>query len=200
MATEKQITANRANASNDVPARPCPHDGHSSESDGQGPKTPQGQVRASRHELRQRLLARTVLPRAESHDSFTDFAAGFYAEYQPGGATETAPVDALITARWRAMRTNKMEAVQIDREFDLQHDPSIEDLDNATRTGAAYREAVSNSGALHLIDRVQINIQRRFDSAFDRLMVPQTRREKRFQDRGAIAPPPACKQTNPIEL
>jgi hypothetical protein len=183
MATEKQIAANRANALRST-----------------GPKTPEGKAQSSLNALRHGLLARTVVLRAESQDAFNDFAASFYAEYQPVGATETALVDALISARWRAMRMNKIEAVQIDREFDRQHDPALEDLDNATRTGMAYCEAVNQSGALHLIDRVQANIQRQFDSAFDRLSILQARSQKRIQDQGTIAPPPARRQTNPIEL
>jgi hypothetical protein len=43
-------------------------------------------------------------------------------------------------------------AVRIDREFDRQHDPALEDLDNATGAGMAYCEAVNQSGTRHLID------------------------------------------------
>ena len=183
MATEKQIAANRANALKST-----------------GPRTPEGKAISSRNALRHGLLAKTVLLRAECEDGFNVFVAAFYAEYQPSTATEFALVDAMATARWRIMRMNKIEAVQIDREFDQQHDPAFEDLDNATRTGIAYREAAANSGVLHLIDHVEANLQRQFDSAFDRLMTLQTRRQKRFQDRGATAPPPARGQTNPIDL
>jgi hypothetical protein len=49
--------------------------------------------------LRRGLLARTVLLRSESRESFNEFADSFYVEYQPVGATEIALVDALITAR-----------------------------------------------------------------------------------------------------
>ena len=66
----------------------------------------------SRNSVRHGLLARTVLLRAESEESFNNFADSFYAEYQTVSATESALVDALITARWRAMRMNKIELIQ----------------------------------------------------------------------------------------
>jgi hypothetical protein len=183
MATEKQIAANRANALKST-----------------GPKTPEGKAKSSRNALRHGLLAKTVLLRAGCEEGFNVFVAGFYAEYSSSSATEVALVDGMATARWRAMRLSKIEAVQIDREFDQQHDPAFEHLDNATRTGFAYREAAANSGALHLIDRVEASLQRQFDSSFDRLMVLQSGRQKRFQDREATAPPRARRQTDPIDL
>jgi hypothetical protein len=162
MSTEAQIAANRANALKST-----------------GPVTPEGKARSSQNALCHLSLARSVLTRAESREHFSEFVAGFYAEYQPCTATEVALVDAMATARWRALRLSNFEAVRIDREFDLQQDPSFETLDNDVRTGIAYGDAASNSRTLRDIGHAESRIQHQFNSAFDRLSILLARRQAR---------------------
>jgi hypothetical protein len=152
MTTEAKIAANRANAQLST-----------------GPRTPEGQAVSSQNALRHHNLAKAVLTRAECRRRFSEFVAGFHAEYQPSTATEVALVDALATARWKAMRMSNFEAVQIDRQFDAQQDPAFETMDNDVRTGIAYGEAVNHDRTMAGIGRAETRLQHQFNSAFDRL-------------------------------
>jgi hypothetical protein len=152
MTTEAKIAANRANAQLST-----------------GPRTPEGKAVSSQNALRHHNLAKAVLTRAECRRRFSEFVAGFHAEYQPSTATEVALVDALATARWKAMRMSNFEAVQIDRQFDAQQDPAFETMDNDVRTGIAYGEAVNHDRTMAGIGRAETRLQHQFNSAFDRL-------------------------------
>ena len=153
MSTEAQIAANRANAQLST-----------------GPRTPEGKAISSQNALRHHNLAKAVLTRAECRHRFSEFVAGFHAEYQPCTATEVALVDSLATARWKALRISNFEAVRIDREFDAQQDPAFETMDNDIRTGIAYGEAVNHDRTMAAIGRAEARLQHQFNSAFDRLI------------------------------
>ncbi|MGD1072468.1 MAG: hypothetical protein ABSB15_20275 [Bryobacteraceae bacterium] len=182
MATEAQIAANRANALLST-----------------GPRTPEGKARSAQNALRHGNLARAVLTRAECRQRFNEFVAGFHVEYRPATATEVALVDALATARWRAMRMSNFEAVQIDLAFDAQHDPALEHLDNDVRTGIAYGDAAGRSGIMGSIGRAEARLQHQFNSAFDRLARLIARRnESRRPHPERLEPPAADSPANPI--
>jgi hypothetical protein len=100
MATEAQIAANRANALKST-----------------GPRTAAGEARSSQHALPHGFRARNIRTPAEHSEHFNELLAEFRVEYRP---RESAPVDALATARWRAMRMTNPEVSRIEREFGRQ--------------------------------------------------------------------------------
>jgi hypothetical protein len=181
MATEKQIAANRANASRST-----------------GPRTPSGKARASQNALRHRSLGNSTLLCSESARNFNAFVAGFYAEHQPSTPTEFALVDTMAAARWRILRMSNIDAANLSVEFNRQqNDPAFENLDNATRTGLAYREMARESRTLDLINRSEARLQRQFDSALDRLLRLQSLRGKSVYDPDSIVQPPPSSANEP---
>jgi hypothetical protein len=114
MATEKQIAANRANASKSS-----------------GPKSAIGKAKVSRNSTRHHLLAKSFLLKSECSARFKAFVESFYAEYNPITPTETALVDTMATARWRLIRMSNLEASIIDHEYVLDADSA--DLTTPTR-------------------------------------------------------------------
>jgi hypothetical protein len=150
MASEKQIAANRANASKST-----------------GPRTPLGKAIASRNAARYELLAKTFVLRSECPARFESFIDSFYAEYNPLTPTETALVDTMATARWRLIRMSNLEAAIIDHEYDLDSDSA--NLTTPARATLAYRRASDSGRSLELMNRAETRLQYQFNSAFDRL-------------------------------
>ena len=150
MATEKQIAANRRNASKST-----------------GPRTPAGKAVSSRNNTRHNLLAKSFVLKSECSDRFEAFVESFYAEYNPSTPTETALVDTMATARWRLIRMSNLEAAIIDYEYSL--DQEAANLNTPARTTLAYRRASDCGRSIELMNRAETRLQNQFNSALDRL-------------------------------
>jgi hypothetical protein len=148
VATDKQIAANRANASKST-----------------GPRTLIGKAVSSRNHSRHDLLAKSFVLKSECPERFETFVESFYAEYNPSTPTEIALVDTMATARWRLIRMSNLEAAIIDYEYDADS----ADLDTPARTTLAYRRASDAGRSIELMNRAETRLQNQFNSALDRL-------------------------------
>jgi len=106
MTTERQITANRANAAKST-----------------GPATPEGKRISSQNAARHDLASRTVLLKDESTRRFNDLAAALMLHFQPRNALEISLVQTMTAARWRLLRLWGIQAVGFELEMARQ-DPS----------------------------------------------------------------------------
>ncbi|MGD1070481.1 MAG: hypothetical protein ABSB15_10105 [Bryobacteraceae bacterium] len=99
MATEAQIAANRINASEDVTARPYPHDAQSARSaNGQGPRTIEGKARTSQNALSSGLFSkRDIVPPEETAD-YTELRDTLWAELHPATLMEKTQTAEIVSA------------------------------------------------------------------------------------------------------
>jgi hypothetical protein len=103
MTSKKKAAANRRNARKST-----------------GPKTSQGQAKASMNALRHGLRARTVILPDENREDFDEILAGLQDQYQPQSASEQHLVDQAAIAQWKLVRAEAYEARSCEK------DPSIE--------------------------------------------------------------------------
>jgi hypothetical protein len=151
MATDKQITANRANAQKST-----------------GPRT-KGIDGAPGRSRRHSTLAESVLLESENPERFFVLASRFYAEYLPKGPTQRALVDTMITARWRLMRISNLEAACVDQEYRLLRNSENDDFTIPMRAQQAYGKSLRESRTLEALGRMEARLQRQFEGAVDRL-------------------------------
>ena len=97
MTSERQITANRANAR------------HST-----GPKTPEGKAAVRHNALRHGLLAGDVVLPDEDLDAFEDLLNQVRAELSPVGRIEELLVDRIVNIMWRLGRLARAETALVD--------------------------------------------------------------------------------------
>lgn len=100
MSSTAQILANRENAT------------HST-----GPQTPQGKQTSSQNATRHGLTGSATVLAHESQDDFEQLAATIPEEYEPQRDNETFLVAQMIHARWKLLRTERLEA----QAFDMIH-------------------------------------------------------------------------------
>jgi hypothetical protein len=93
MATEAQITANRANAQASA-----------------GPVTAAGKSRVSRNAVSFGLYSSGDFVRPQEQDLYSEFRAGFQADLVPEGAVEQTLSAEIIHAAWRLRRCSVVEA------------------------------------------------------------------------------------------
>ena len=93
MPSDKQISANRANAQKST-----------------GPKTDAGRATVRLNALRHGLAAESVVIETEDKAQFEESRAAFEAEHQPCGPTENLLLDQIVVAAWRLRRTRAMSA------------------------------------------------------------------------------------------
>ena len=92
MATEKQIEANRQNAT------------HST-----GPKTAAGKGASGQNSTKHGLLGRVALLDSEDADEFSSFVEDSYSDLKPVGAVERRLADRWISDTWRLDRLDRVE-------------------------------------------------------------------------------------------
>ena len=150
MATDKQIAANRANATRST-----------------GPKTGKGKAISARNAARYSRLAKSYVLQSECPSRFRSFLESFYDEYLPATPTEYALVDTMATARWRLIRMSNLETASIDYEYAADTDASA--LGVPARATLAYRRATDTGRSIESMNRAEARLQYQFNSAFDRL-------------------------------
>jgi len=92
VATQKQIEANRANASKST-----------------GPRTPAGKAAASRNALKHGLLAQSPLLPDEDSETFNAHTQGLFDTLQPAGTLEVELVGRIACLLWRLARAARIE-------------------------------------------------------------------------------------------
>lgn len=150
MATDKQITANRANAAKST-----------------GPRTTEGKAVSSQNAGNHILLARANILKSECSDRFEEFVESFHAEYNPKTPTQRALVDIMATARWRLLRMANFESAAIDHEYSINADAAGYSV--PTRASLAYRRFADAGRAVEIMNRAESRLQAQFNSALDRL-------------------------------
>jgi len=104
-ATNKQIAANRKNASKST-----------------GPKTPEGKAIASRNSLKHGLLAKEIVitagEGAESQDQFDSLFANLIEQFDRQGMLEEILVEKIAVAYWRLRRAHRYESGLIRQKLD----------------------------------------------------------------------------------
>ncbi len=93
MASEKQIAANRKNASSST-----------------GPRTEHGKRRSRRNAIRHGLTAETVIDVLEDPAAYKALQRAIYADYQPRTNFELELVGRLVSLLWRLRRTVAIES------------------------------------------------------------------------------------------
>ena len=151
MATEKQITANRANALKST-----------------GPRTPDGKLISSLNSLRHGMLAKSLLIRGESLDRFRALLATFYLHFQPRNAVENGLVDSLAAARWRQMRYTSVDSAGINLEID-RLSPADAAFDGPTRAHLAICALSVKPGYTQSMRRYVIHNDRQVDALYQTL-------------------------------
>src|SRR5215475_5385689 len=97
MTTERQVAANRLNASRST-----------------GPRTPEGKARVALNAIKHGLLSRESLVKGESQADLLDFGKRFRAQLTPVGELELLLVDRIVSNAWRLRRAVGMEAVLLN--------------------------------------------------------------------------------------
>jgi hypothetical protein len=93
MPTDKQLTANRANAQKST-----------------GPRTTSGKAASRYHAVKHGIFSRTQIMFDEKADDLTDLAAEYHDHYHPATPEERFLVDTLIHNEWRLRRMRRVEA------------------------------------------------------------------------------------------
>jgi hypothetical protein len=101
MISAKKIESNRKNAQKST-----------------GPRTPEGNARASRNALRHGLTAKDALLPGENEEAFVELQETLFEEFKPVGGYEADLVDVLILMRWRHRRAGRLEAALFRKELD----------------------------------------------------------------------------------
>lgn len=97
MATDKQISANRANAAKST-----------------GPKTMEGKETSSRNATKHGLTSRQVIIAGEDECAYETLVTGLEAQYQPEGALQKQLVRQLADSLWRLQRVPTLETLVLD--------------------------------------------------------------------------------------
>ena len=97
MATQKQIIANRQNAT------------HST-----GPKTEEGKVVITHNALKHGIFSKQVVLKSESKKDFDLLKMEFYDHFRPQGFLEQLFCDRALAAAWRLSRITQMESMLIN--------------------------------------------------------------------------------------
>src|ERR1700722_5851212 len=146
MATQRQITANRANAARST-----------------GPTTPEGKQIAAQNSTRHGMLAQTVVLEGESQSRFEELLPSYIALIQPRSAAETALVETMTIARWKQMRIWGIEKAGFQLEMSRE---SAAAGANATRGYLTFKKLADNSRVLDLQHRYETGYERQFCRAY----------------------------------
>jgi hypothetical protein len=161
MATEKQLTANRANAKKST-----------------GPRTEHGKRISARNGSRQRLFASHVLLVNESRDAFHALWNSFKELIEPEDAIENALMETMVMARWRNERLWAIEAANINKSI---NDVALSEYNggSATLIALAMRQFPDGGSTQDKISHYEYRCDRQFHRAAERLA--RYREEKRRQ-------------------
>ena len=171
MSTDKQIEANRLNAT------------HST-----GPKSQNGKDVVRLNGVTHGLSAQDAILPGEDHRTFTALAVAFYAALSPTGELQEFLVNRMVSSSWKLRRLNRIETDLFDyqassdwvikedrtRNFgDDDHDPTIAVLSSEPpvpprdiRLGLAF---LRGAGDFARLSRYEVRIERSFYRAFHEL-------------------------------
>jgi hypothetical protein len=169
MATQRQILANRANATRST-----------------GPITPEGKKVASRNSTRHGMLAQTVVLDGESKSRFEELLNEFMALLQPRSAAETAIVETMTIARWKQMRIWGIEKAGFQLEMSRESSAAGA---NATRGYLTFKRLADNSRVLDLQHRYETGYERQFSRAYAFLLKIRAKHETQPSDTQFNDPP-----------
>lgn len=108
MATEKQISANQANAQKSS-----------------GPKSVAGKARSRRNSIKHGLLSKELVLGWEDEKEFNKLLNALIVEHRPEGATETLLVEQMAIAFWKMARLTGMERAVMTRQFETMLSSSL---------------------------------------------------------------------------
>ena len=126
MATQPQITANRANALLST-----------------GPTSPEGREISSRNS--RGPVAAFLCITSENQDDFEALSKGWFDYFQPANEVESNLVDEIVMARWRQQRLWIMETVVLNKAMQ-----QIQEDDTAT---VYARDVLQGLAAMHLCEK-----------------------------------------------
>jgi hypothetical protein len=139
MATNAQITANRANAQ------------HST-----GPVTSEGKSRVAQNALRHGLTARRLVVRDDEREDFDALSASLLEELAPQGALENLTFEELLHAAWNLRRFRRIETeASLGTLDDFTDSQTAAVLDRLGRYQARAQRAYYR--ALHELRTLQTN-------------------------------------------
>ena len=123
--TDKQIQANRENAS------------HSTE-----PRTPEGKARSATNRTTHALTGRHAILPSESAADFDHLVANLRKEWDPQTETESQQVELLAHHWWRLLRIARLENDAFTRPLEIRHQLALTDeVERISRYEARIRRA-----------------------------------------------------------
>jgi hypothetical protein len=142
-----------------------------------GPVTKAGKARSSLNAMRTGMFARTLVLPTENAERFKQLFTQLHAEYQPVNLVERHYVETMAAARWRQTRIWSLEKSLIAHR--LQEDHSLGDhLDNATRTVLVQQREIVSSGALEVLQRSEMRLDRQYNRARKALLEAREARRR----------------------
>jgi len=178
MASERQLSANRANARLST-----------------GPKTPQGKVRSSLNALTHGLTAQAVVLEDEDPEEFERFREELIAYFQPGSLFERELVDRIVGIMWRMRRIPTFEACVVEARRDeicykTGYDPRLSRVregDFGILTGYAFIQDSENQNALGKLSRHEAALMNQLKQTLQLLQMIQSQQSAE-EDRLIEAP------------
>ena len=169
MPTEKQIEAARRNGAKS-----------------RGPVTAGGKANSSQNAIKHGILAKAILIKGESEESFIAHVADLFDHFHPANPVEEALVESMAAARWREERVWHIESstfnLQMDRELSSAEVPQ----NSRDLMAKAHDRMANESRSLDLIIRYQSSLALQYLRAHKRLIECQAARLKSGPDQ----PPP----------
>ncbi len=101
MATEAQVSANRANAQKST-----------------GPRTPEGKAAVAQNAVKHGLRARAAVLQGEDWEEYTCFRAGMLEELYPDGLQERELADRIVSLSWRLRRAARYQDAVFEALYD----------------------------------------------------------------------------------
>ncbi len=200
MATQAQIEANRRNALKSS-----------------GPRTPDGKSASARNAVKHGLTAKDLVIPPGQQSEFDQLTAGLRDHLNPQGTLETVLFQQILTAAWRLIRCDRVEAelcartTEPDPLLDPKLQPTLRTL--ASTRSQALRQQRQATAELRALQTERIYRQEMLPAEIEpneagiatlRTLLHKLRHEQEQLFLSAInAPPPARKyveKTNPPEL
>jgi hypothetical protein len=147
-----------------------------------GPATPEGRKISSMNALKHGLNAHTVVLPRENLDEYNMLLDSYIQELQPAGLLEMDLVVEMVNARWRQRRCNQIETGLFDEQLVTQKEKLegiYDSYEEATEYSFAFR-ALSESGNLPNLNRMQSRLERTFTHALRDLLRLREIRESRL--------------------
>jgi hypothetical protein len=130
-----------------------------------GPKTEGGKRRSSANSLRHGLLAKCVVLRNESQETFAQHLDQHLQKLNPADDVEQGVVEEMAAAAWRLRRLWSIETTLLDKCVEKRPESG-----DRARIAAAFAE-LSSSNELHLLDRYEARLHRMYQRSLHNLLV-----------------------------